>query len=30
MLLIGIALALIAWLGMKRPAPDVATACPVD
>jgi len=30
MLLIGIALALIAWLGMKEPAPDAATACPVD
>jgi drug/metabolite transporter (DMT)-like permease len=30
MLLIGIALALIAWLGMTKPAPDAATACPVD
>jgi drug/metabolite transporter (DMT)-like permease len=30
MLMIGIALALIAWLGMKKPVREIATACPVD
>jgi drug/metabolite transporter (DMT)-like permease len=30
MAMIGIALALIAWLGMKRPARDLAAATPVD
>lgn len=30
MLLIGIALGLLAWLGMKKPSRDAAAACPVD
>lgn len=30
MLLIGIALGLLAWLGMKKPSTEAAAACPVD
>jgi hypothetical protein len=30
MLLIGAALGLLAWLGMRKPASEAPPACPVD